>query len=170
MGREIGEPGGARTGDAINLQPLTRQALGMPDWLPATRGNVAAHAWRLAYGEKEVIAAAIGHPGTDRSTDLVVGTVEAAEEVVMEKLAEGVDPERTRAELAVEVGGWVDDFLADHATPADPSGQEAMCREFGIVNPTGPHARRMLFELSGDIAGAVADGMMAAYRPASSPD
>jgi hypothetical protein len=169
MGRDISEPGGPRTGDAIHLQPLTRRALGMPEWLPVTRGNVAAHAWRLAYGEKEVIAAAIGHPGADRSTDLVVGTVEAAEEVVIEKLAGGVDPERTRAELAVEVNGWVDDFLADHATPADPSGQEAMCREFGIVNPTGPHARRMLFELSGDIAQAVADGMISAYPPPAPP-
>src|SRR5439155_8891656 len=129
------DDGGNRTGDAVTLHPATRAALGIGDWLPATRGNIAAHAWRLAYGEQEAAAVGIGTPGMDTSTDLVVGAVEATEEVVIDRLAQGFDADKTRAWLSDEVGGWVRDFLADHATPADPSGQAATCREFGITDP-----------------------------------
>ncbi len=149
----------AEPGDAIELQLVTRRALGLPEWLPSTRGNVAAHAWRLAYGEREAVALRVGQPGMDRSTDLVVGTVEATEEVVTQKLAEGYDADKTHALIAEEVGGWVEDFLADHATPADPSGQSTTCREFGMTDPTGAQARHLLFELSRGIASAVAEGI-----------
>lgn len=156
----------ARTGDAIELELVTRRALGLPEWLPTTRGNVAAHAWRLAYGEHESVVLRVGQPGMDRSTDLVVGTVEATEEVVTEKLAQGYDADKTHALIAEEVGGWVEDFLADHATPADPSGQSTTCREFGMAEPTGAQARLMLFELTRGIASAVAEGIFAAMgRP-----
>jgi hypothetical protein len=154
------DDGGNRTGDAVTLHPATRAALGMGDWLPATRGNIAAHAWRLAYGEKEAAAVGIGTPGMDTSTDLVVGAVEATEEVVIDRLARGYDSDNTKAWLADEVGGWVRDFLADHATPADPSGQAATCREFGITDATGPHARVLLFELASGIAESVADQLL----------
>jgi hypothetical protein len=162
------DDGGNRTGDAVTLHPATRAALGMGDWLPATRGNIAAHAWRLAYGEQEAAAVGIGTPGMDTSTDLVVGAVEATEEVVIDRLAQGFDADKTRAWLSDEVGGWVRDFLADHATPADPSGQAATCREFGITDPTGPHARVLLFELASEIAQAVADELLTALSDAPS--
>jgi hypothetical protein len=160
-GRLVIDEGGNRTGDAVTLHPATRAALDIGDWLPATRGNVAAHAWRLAYGEQEAAAVGIGTPGMDTSTDLVVGAVEATEEVVIDRLAEGYDPDKTMAWLSDEVGGWVRDFLADHATPSDPTGQGATCREFGITDPTGPHARVLLFELASEIAQVVADRLLA---------
>ena len=87
--------------------------------------------------------------------------------VVIDRLAQGYDPDKTKAWLADEVGGWVRDFLADHATPADPSGQVATCREFGITDPTGPHARVLLFELASEIAQAVADQVLAKLAEAS---
>lgn len=154
--------GSARTGDVIELQPATRRALGLAGWLPCTRGNVAAHAWRLAYGEPEATAIGMGHPGMDTSTDLVVGTVEATEEALIETLRAHGPDQLDYGAIATEVSSWVSDFLADHASPADPSGQAATCKEFGIVDPTGPHARTLIFEVSSDIAKAVVDGMRAA--------
>jgi hypothetical protein len=140
---------GFRTGDAVVLRPQTLHALGIGDWLPATRGNVAAHAWRLAYGEHEAAAVGIGQPGMDRSTDLVVGTVEATEEAVFEHAASLTDA----------VSGWVRDFLADHATPHDPTGQRATCIEFGVPEPASETARNLLFEFAHDIARALAREM-----------
>ena len=100
----------------IGLSRSTRQVLGLPDYVPVPRVEVASQAWYLAgLGQ-----AGLGQAGAleldlhdDAAVDFVVGIVEAVEDFVVRAIDSARWPADLDTRAEAEAVGWVDDFLAD---------------------------------------------------------
>ena len=99
--RSGGQPG------FVGLARRTRQALGLPEFLPAHRTEVALHACRLLAGEWEAACA------DERLIDFVVGVVEAVDEFVAAAESSHTLPPDLVERAEAEAASWLVDFLAD---------------------------------------------------------
>ena len=99
--RSGGQPG------FVGLARRTRQALGLPEFLPADRTEVALHACRLLAGEWEAACA------DERLIDFVVGVVEAVDEFVAAAETSSTLPPDLVERAETEAASWLVDFLAD---------------------------------------------------------
>jgi hypothetical protein len=99
--RSGGQPG------FVGLARRTRQALGLAEFLPAHRTEVALHACHLLAGEWEAACA------DERLIDFVVGVVEAVDEFVASAESNATLPPDLAARAEAEAASWLVDFLAD---------------------------------------------------------
>ena len=98
--------GGGQPG-FVGLARRTRQALGLPEFLPAHRTEVALHACRLLDGEWEAACA------DERLIDFVVGVVESVDEFVAAAESSSTLPPDLVERAEAEAASWLVDFLAD---------------------------------------------------------
>jgi hypothetical protein len=98
--------GGGQPG-FVGLARTTRQALGLPEFLPAKRSDVARHACQLLAGDWESACA------DERLVDFVVGVVEAVDEFVASAESSGTEVDDLEGRAEVEAASWLVDFLAD---------------------------------------------------------
>jgi hypothetical protein len=96
-----GEPG------FVGLARRTRQALGLPEFLPPPRTAVARHACRLLAGDWEAACA------DERLVDFVVGVVEAVDDIVASTNSSVYLPPNLLERAEAEAASWLVDFLAD---------------------------------------------------------
>src|SRR5438128_308221 len=99
--RSGGQPG------FVGLARRTRQALVLPEFLPAHRTEVARCACRLLAGEWEAACA------DERLVDFVVGVVEAVDEVLASAESSAILPPDLVERAEAEAASWLVDFLAD---------------------------------------------------------
>jgi hypothetical protein len=95
----------------IGLSRSTRQILGLPDYLPVPRVDVASQAWYLAGLSQAGSLELDLHD--DAAVDFVVGIVEAVEDFIVRATDAGRWPADLDLRAEAEAVGWVDDFLAD---------------------------------------------------------
>ena len=98
--------GGGQPG-FVGLARRTRQALGLPEFLPAHRTEVALHACHLLAAEWEAACA------DERLIDFVVGVVEAVDEFVAAAESSFTLPPDLVERAEAEAASWLVDFLAD---------------------------------------------------------
>jgi len=98
----------------IGLSRSTRQVLGLPDYVPVPRVEVASQAWFLAgLGQAGQAGSLELDLHDDAAVDFVVGIVEAVEDFVVRAIDAARWPADLDLRAEAEAVGWVDDFLAD---------------------------------------------------------
>jgi hypothetical protein len=141
--------GGGQPG-FVGLARTTRQALGLPEFLPPKRIDVARHACRLLPGNWEAAC------DDERLVDFLVGIVEAVDEFVAsaESSVAGVQDLEGRAE--VEAASWLVDFLADGGGAPD---RELLVELSEAPSPADASIDGMLFVLARQVSRALAGAL-----------
>jgi hypothetical protein len=98
--------GGGQPG-FVGLARTTRQALGLPEFLPLKRIDVARHACGLLPGDWEAACE------DERLVDFVVGIVEAVDEFVASAESGSAGVRDLEGRVEAEAASWLVDFLAD---------------------------------------------------------
>jgi hypothetical protein len=151
--RSGGQPG------FVGLARRTRQALGLPEFLPANRTEVALHACRLLDGDWEAASA------DERLIDFVVGVVEAVDEFVTSAESTATLPPDLVERAEAEGASWLVDFLADGGGAPD---RELVVKlsEPSPVAGADQSIDALLFVLARQISRALARAMAARVGPA----
>jgi hypothetical protein len=150
--RSGGQPG------FVGLARRTRQALGLPEFLPAHRTEVALHACRLLDGEWEAACA------DERLIDFVVGVVEAVDEFVAAAESSYTLPPDLVERAEAEAASWLVDFLADGGGAPDRD----LLVKLSAPLPTGEDEQSieaLLFVLARQVSRALAQAMAARVGP-----
>ena len=151
--RSGGQPG------FVGLSRPTRQALGLPEFLPAHRTEVALNACRLLAGEWEAACA------DERLIDFVVGVVEAVDEFVATAESTATLPPDLVERAEAEAASWLVDFLADGGGPPDRD----LLVKLSEPEPTGEQDEPidvLLFVLARQVSRALARAIAFRFRPA----
>ena len=153
----------ARGGEApgfVGLTRRTRQALGLAEFVPADRTEVALRACLLLGAEWEAACA------DERLVDFVVGVVEAVDEFVSVADQTGSLPHDLEGRAEAEAASWLVDFLADGGGAPDREVLERLPDlSASDVVPDDPAATELfLFVLARQVSRALA--RVLAARPA----
>jgi hypothetical protein len=145
--------GGGQPG-FVGLARATRQALGLPEFLPPKRTDVARHACRLLPGDW--LAAC----DDERLVDFLVGVVEAVDEFVASAESSGVGVDDLEGRAEAEAASWLVDFLADGGGAPD---RELLVQLLEPAGSDGEDASidAMLFVLARQISRALAGALVA---------
>jgi hypothetical protein len=149
--------GGAAEAGFVGLARRTRQALGLPEFLPAPRSEVARHACRLLADEWEAACR------DERLVDFVVGVVEAVDDVVATS-SSVVQLQLNLVERAeAEAASWLVDFLADGGGAPDRELLVELSRS--MLPDDDPHIDAMLFVLARQLSRALCEAIAARVGP-----
>lgn len=151
--RSGGQPG------FVGLARRTRQALGLPEFLPADRTDVARHACRLLAGEWEAACA------DERLVDFVVGVVEAVDEFVATAESSAILPPDLVERAEAEAASWLVDFLADGGGAPDRDLLVKLSQP-AANGETDQPIDALLFVLARQVSRALARAMAARAGPA----
>jgi hypothetical protein len=154
--------GGGQPG-YVGLARSTRQALGLPEFLPAPRTDVAREACRLVAGDGQVVGA------DERLVDFVVGVVEAVDDIVASVGSVAELPPDMVERAEAEAASWLGDFLADGGGPPDRELVVALSGPGADGAADGAEVGALLLALARRMADALCRAMatrMAAGRPA----
>lgn len=143
--------GGGQPG-FVGLARTTRQALGLPEFLPPKRSDVARHACRLLAGDWEAACA------DERLVDFVVGVVEAVDEFVASAESGGTGVEDLEGRAEVEAASWLVDFLADGGGAPD---RELLVKLSEPASAADASIDSLLFVLARQVSRALAGALSA---------
>jgi hypothetical protein len=143
----------------VGLARRTRQALGLPEFLPAHRTEVALHACRLLAGEWEAACA------DERLIDFVVGVVEAVDEFVAAAESSNTLPPDLVERAEAEAASWLVDFLADGGGAPDRDLVVKLSEPSSAGEADQP-IDTLLFVLARQVSRALARAMAARVGPA----
>jgi hypothetical protein len=148
--------GGVGDTGFVGLARRTRQALSLPEFLPAPRMDVARHACRLLSDDWEAACR------DERLVDFVVGVVEAVDDLVA-TIAVGAELPLNLVERAeAEAASWLVDFLADGGGAPD----RELLRELSSTMLSGePDIDAMLFVLARKLSRALCSSMVTRVGP-----
>ena len=143
----------------VGLARRTRQALGLPEFLPAPRTEVARHACRLLANDWEAACT------DERLVDFVVGVVEAVDDIVASTKSSAELPPNLVERAEAEAASWLVDFLADGGGAPDRDLLIDLSEPM-LVTEIEPPIDAMLFVLARQVSRALCLSIVARVGPA----